>query len=474
MKQLSAQDAQFLYMETESNLANATMVCIYKEADTKEGASGQTAFTKVISQLQNRLSCSPIFTRKLKRVPGNIDYPYWVKDNYFDLKAHLHHHILEAPGNWPQLTELIGRIHSQPLDMRRPLWEMHIVEGFDGSENCPKNGFALITKLHHAAIDGAAAMQFFAAMSDIDPQGKPALPQQDAATNASLMMPSHFDMLSTSVSNHLVSPAKFTKTLAASTPALIKQHIRKKRAADYQPPEKVPTTLFNASVSPNKSFGAVKFSLEDLKSIQHKVVGAKLNDVVLAITAGAMVKYLSARNALPSESLVAWVPINARPSGKANADDEPGNNVTAMTTPLGTKLANPIERLEEITKNTQASKSSEDGMGARLVTDLSQHLPGISMAIASQLLLASGAAAKLCNVTVSNVPGHQKPMYLAGSQCVHQYGLVPLAEGMGLFVVALSNNGIMSFSVTSTKEIIPDMDEFCHYLEQSFQELFDK
>jgi WS/DGAT/MGAT family acyltransferase len=457
-------------METDNNLANVTMVCVYGANEAEP--SDDSIYAKVLTQLYSRMSYSPIFTRKLKQVLGNVDYPYWVEDPYFALETHLHHHTLDKPGGLAQFRELIGKLHSQSLDMRRPLWEMHIVESINDPSICPAGGFALITKIHHAAIDGAATMQFFGALSDLDPTGTPAL-KPPTATKQLLSAPSNKEMLSRSVSNHISSPVKFTKTLAQKAPGLIKQQLQNKRSSEGQPSEAVPVTLFNQSVSPNKTFASVEFSLDDLKSIQRKVENAKLNDVVLAITSGAMTEYLSNRNALPSESLVAWVPINARPSGKSSGNEEPGNHVTAMTTPLGSNLSNPLDRLAVITENTRASKLEERGMGARLVTDLSQHLPGLSLAVASKLLMATGAAAKLCNVTVSNVPGFSQPMYLAGAQCIHQYGLVPLAEGMGLFVVTISNNGIMSFSVTSTKDIIPNMDEFCDCLQNSFEQLIN-
>ncbi len=217
-------------------------------------------------------------------------------------------------------------------------------------------------------------------------------------------------------------------------------------------------------------FDAVVFDLDDLKTIRKAVTGAKINDVVLAIISGALRRYLSEHRELPDESLIGWVPINARPREDDADDVSPGNRITAMTTALHTDVAEPLERLRAITASTQDSKAARSGLSARLMTDLSQHIPGSTMALASRLILHTSPL-NVTNLFVSNVPGPQVPLYIAGARVVRQFGLAPLANGMGLFIAVPSYDGQISFSVTTTREIVPDLAFFMQCLRDSMDEL---
>lgn len=461
MKQLGAQDAQFLYMETEQNLANATMASIYAPPEANAHAS---IYDMVLAHVRERLHCSPIFKRKLVRVPLGLDYPYWVDDDYFDVESHLHLHRLASPGGHDQFNALFARIHSRPLDMSRPVWEMHVVEQLDNLSDAPKGSFAVIVKIHHAAVDGASAMKFFASLSDIDANGTPAvdISQHAAAAGAP---PSRNDIIRRGVINNIRSPMRLGKTLLKALPSLVPAATATSDKADKTV---VPRTRLNQFVSPQKSFNYAEFPLADLKRIASLVPEAKINDVVLAISGGALRAYLDHHNDLPSDDLVGWVPINARaPSG--NVSD--GNNITAMATRLATSLADPTARLAAITAHTQKSKAAQAGVSARLMTDVTQHLPGLTMALASRLILASDVTSKLCNIAISNVPGPQVPLYLSSAKCLRQHGMVPLSGGMGLFIVSLSYNGIMTFNVTSTQDVLPDLPFFMDCLQRAFNEL---
>jgi len=230
----------------------------------------------------------------------------------------------------------------------------------------------------------------------------------------------------------------------------------------------VPDTRFNDSVSSSKSFDAVVVDLKDLKTIRLAVPGSTINDVVLAICGGGLRKYLLRHDELPEDSLVAWVPINARrESGGGNS----GNHLTSMTVPIYTDTDDPIERLKFVMAATNMSKAAKAGVSARVMTDLSQHVPAATQVLASRLVLRTGAAARMCNLFISNVPGPQVPLYLNGAEQVGFYGMAPLVNGMGLFIAAPSYNGKISFSVTSTREVIPDMRFFISCLKKSLSEL---
>lgn len=473
MTQLKPQDSQFLYMETANNLSNATMICVYSPPADAEDFD---CFQSIKEHIQSRLHVSPIFTRKLKRLPMNLDYPYWIDDRFFNIDSHLFNASLPNPGNWRQLCELAASIHSRPMDMNRPLWEIHIVNklnNIDETEcaNVPPGSFALITKIHHVAIDGTSAMRFFQALSDIDPNGTPAADInniQGIHDNE----PTVGKMLYNAIHNHIRSPLQFLNTAARSIPSIAPGVIKSLISHDKSERNTVVHSRFNEAVAPQKSFSACSFPLSDLKSLQALAPESKLNDVVLAICSGALHHYLLAHQDLPATPLIAWVPINAR-APKSDSSKTDGNEITAMSANLYTHIADPVARFKAITAATRLSKEAKSGVSARLMTDLSKHMPGATMALASKLILASNVTAKLCNLAVSNVPGPQIPLYIKGAQCVHQYGMVPLADAMGLFLVTLSYNGKMSFSITSSDNIIPDLAFFTECLTLAFNELKD-
>lgn len=466
MKQLGAQDSQFLFMENSNNLSNVVMVGIYGPAPLKKG---ETLFELIKNHVAARVHTSPIFTRKLVRVPLDLDFPYWADDEFFDLEGHIHYHRFPAPGSWAQLTDLAGRVHSRPLDMNRPLWEMHIVENLSSCEDLPEGSFALLTKVHHAAVDGAAMVKFFACLSDIDAEGTPIIDISKSAEKSG-KPPTSEEIWSRFLTNHLQSPLRIAQTLWRSAPALAPALLKSFSKEDSEK-SRVPRTRFNGTVTPRKIFDAVEYELEDFKAIQKKAEGAKINDVVLAVCSGAVRKYLIRHKELPEESLVAWVPVNTRKPASESSDEGDGNQITAMTTDLCTALDNPVERLKEITRQTRLSKEAKAGVSARIMTDMTQSMPGATLALVSHLVVNSGLTSKLCNLAISNVPGTQVPIYMKGARCLHQYGMTPLGEGMGLFFVALSYNGKLTLSITTSGAIVPDIDVLKGCMVEALEEL---
>jgi WS/DGAT/MGAT family acyltransferase len=192
--------------------------------------------------------------------------------------------------------------------------------------------------------------------------------------------------------------------------------------------------------------------------------------VVLAICGGGLRRYLQHHEELPDDSLIAWVPINAR-QGTGPDPDAPGNNVSSMTAPIFTNIEDPKERLQCIHEATQQSKAAKAGVSARVMVDLSKHVPASTQVIASRLVLRAGVSQRMCNLFISNVPGPQVPLYMNGAMQVGTFGMAPLANGMGLFIATPSYNGKISFNVTSTREILPDIDFFVDCLEKSLREL---
>jgi WS/DGAT/MGAT family acyltransferase len=345
---------------------------------------------------------------------------------------------------------------------------MFVIEGMDRIKGLPKGSYAIATKIHHAAVDGASMMRFFGALADKDASGTPAIPLSAEQPRRS-PQPGPVEMAYRAVSNTLRSPIGISDAVMRAAPGIY-------RAAEsaiksrHEQKHTVPETRFNAPVSPQKVFDATVFKLDELKAVRPAVPGCTINDVVLAICSGALRSYLQHHSELPEDPLVAWVPVNARAGGAADTE-APGNNISAMTTPIFTDIDDPLERLRVIMAATRESKQARSGVSARLMTDLTRHIPAATQVLASRMILQTGLAASTCNLFVSNVPGPQEPQYMNGARVWGSFGLAPLSDGMGLFIATPSYDGKISFNVTSTREILPDIRYFIECLEDSLAQL---
>jgi len=464
--QLSGQDAQFLYLESDDNLTHITSISIFDQ--TTVPGKKVVRFKDILNHVRSRLHMNTVFRRRLVRVPLELDFPYWVDDKHFDLEHHVRHERLPEPGDWRQFCIHMARYHSRALDMSRPLWEMYVVEGLDNIDGLPKGSYAIATKIHHAAADGTALADFFGAMADIDNRGTPAVPLNSAKLTRS-PMPSLLDMGVRAAWHTVRSPLGVVDAVMRSAPSLYQMaqdSLRLRKEEEYR----VPETRFNGSVSSSKMFDGTQVSLSDLKAIRLLVPGSTINDVILAVCGGGLRKYLQHHGELPDDSLVAWVPINARGGSGAGGDDA-GNHVTSMTTLIYTDIEDPIERLQQVMAATQKSKAAKAGISARVMTDLSKHVPAATQVLASRLVLRMGMTARMCNLFISNIPGPQLPLYMNGALQVGHFGMAPLVNGMGLFIATPSYNGKVSFNVTSTREVLPDIDFFVTCLKESLAEL---
>ncbi|KTE17330.1 WS/DGAT/MGAT family O-acyltransferase [Sphingopyxis sp. H115] len=463
LKQLSAQDAQFLYTQTANNLTHIMGVYIY---DPSTAPGGFVRFKDIIAHVESRVDTSPLFKRRLHRLPFDIDHPYWVEDEHFDIEAHMSHARLPEPGDWRQFCIAVARWFSKPMDMNRPLWDIYIIEGLDRIPGIPKGSFAMLHRVHHAAVDGASGAHAFIAMSDIDAKGTPAIPEPPPVEELG-EAPSSAETLSRAWSASMQSPVKFMNALMKMSPAIVAS--ARKSIAEGGMTAGVPETRFNVPVGPHKMFDATTVALADVAEIRKKVPGATVNDVVLTTVGGALRKYLLKHKELPKESLVAVAPVNLR--GKGGKASTPGNQVSAMSVPVRTDIADPLERLAAVRDYTVEAKEAKAGVSARIMTDLSQHIPGATMAAVARLVTSERFAVRGTNLFISNVPGAQVPLYLAGAKLVQQHGMAPLANNMGLFVATPSYNGRIAFSIISERAIMPDIAFFRECIDESFADL---
>ena len=405
-------------------------------------------------------------------MPLELDYPYWIDDEHFDIEYHIRHGRLPHPADWRQLCIHIARFHSRPLDMQRPPWEMYVIEGLDNVEGIPKGSYALVTKLHHAAADGMAIVNFMGGLLDLDTQGTPALPVKHKVTSARYEKPTPFQMSARGMINTVRSPMKIADTLYRYAPAIVRTVRDRFNDTQEEAKRSVPRTRFNLETSPHRVFDATNFALADFKPIRRLAEGSTINDIVLSVCSGALRKYLIHHKELPTESLKAFVPINVRPGkGKVAESDQPGNNISTMAPSLFTDIEDPVERLQAVHEETKNQKATKKGLSARLMTDVTRHVPASTQLLAARLLMSSEAAGRMTNVCISNVPGYQVPVYMNGAKMLWNMGLGPLGDRMGLFIGVTSYNGLVSFNPVSCRRTMPDIDFFVECLRDSFEEL---
>lgn len=469
MQQLSAQDAQFLYMETNKSLSQVTSVAIF---DPSTAPEGKVRFKQIIEHVRSRIHTSPIYKRRIYHVPLELDYPYWIDDEHFDIEYHIRHGRLPHPADWRQLCIHLARFHSRPLDMQRAPWEMYVIEGIDNVPGIPKGAYAIATKIHHAAADGMAIVNFFGGLMDIDQKGTPVMPVKKRVTSARNEKPTPFQMYARGMVNGLRSPVKVANTLMKYAPSMVQNAKKSFSEKQREAKQNIPQTRFNLETSPHRVFDSSTFALTDFKPIRALVSSSTINDVVLSVCSGALRKYLQHHKELPAESLRSFVPVNVRaPKGSLQETEQPGNNISTMSPLLHTNIADPVERLAAINAETKEQKAARKGISARIMTDVTRHIPAGTQLLAARLMMRSEMAGRMTNVCISNVPGPQVPVYMNGARLVNQMGLGPLSDRMGLFIAVTSYNGQISFSATSCRRTMPDVEFFMDCMRDSFREL---
>ncbi|HRP28786.1 MAG TPA: wax ester/triacylglycerol synthase family O-acyltransferase [Burkholderiaceae bacterium] len=467
MDQLSAHDAGFLYSDTTHSNSNVSLLHIYDQSTV---AGGRLRFKTLLAHIEGRLDRSPVFRRRLQRVPFGLDHPYWVADTSFDLEYHVRHIALPKPGDWRQFCIQVSRIHARPLDLNRPLWEIYVIEGLDSFLDLPAGSFALLTKTHHAAIDPAGGSELTALLHDTSatpPAAAPPAPWLAAAP------PGSAAMLWRGAFNMLASPLRLARPLSRALVrwapgAFMLAADGARRQAE------VPPTRFNSVVSPHRVFETRRFALDDFKRIRGLARDATVNDAVLAVCGGALRRYLAAEGELPDASLTALTPYLARRDGR-RADPRAG--LAWLQVQLGTQIADPAGRLAFIRAQTAASGSEARAVAAQELTDIEAHIPAATLALASKMLgLASrgiGRRRALATCSIANVPGPDVPLYLCGARMTYFSAMMPIADGMGLAFAVTSYDGQIIVSPTSCRELMPDPERFAQCLRESFQEALE-
>jgi WS/DGAT/MGAT family acyltransferase len=461
MEELSGLDASFLYLETPKMPMHIGGVSIIE---------GSLQFDDFRQFVQDRLHNVDKLRQKLVMVPMSLDRPYWVDDPDFDLSQHLHRTALPRPGGWKELRYLASRMFTQQLDRERPLWEFIFVEGLDSIPQVPKGSVALISKVHHAGFDGKSGADLMTMLYDVSPKPQPVTPPPPKVIEE---IPGPVGLMAKSAYHFLTRPGKLPGLLWDTGKSTLKAGYLTRSEGVTLPtmPFSAPKTRFNDTVEAGRVWNSAILDINRVKTLRKVVKGSTLNDVILAICAGALRRYLLEKNELPDKPLVAMVPVSTRTAEEKNAM---GNQVSAMYVQLATDLEDPIKRLEKIHHNTVVGKLYQEAIDAKSLMGYAELIPFGLAGVAARFYTRASIAKRhnpFFNVVITNVPGPQIPLYLAGHKLIVTMGTAPIFDGMGLIMPICSYNGTISISPTSAANLMPDLDDFTRYIRESANEL---
>ena len=475
MQQLTGIDASFLYMETGRSYGHVSGLSIYQRPDDPEWS----AYESFRRQIESRLPMLPPFRRRLVEVPFGLDHPYWVNDPDFDLDYHIRHVAVPPPGDIEQLCALVGRIVGRPLDRAHPLWEFWVIEGL------PENRFATLTKFHHATIDGAAGAEMLSILLDDRPDAPLVELEDDWKPDR---IPSETELLTRTFAQVAGRPAKtvgfqvrtlreLARTTRNENIDVLADVLRRglpgplggvaKRVLgpgpeEVDPPPPLPTrpaprTPFNRAITPHRRLAIRTTELADVKAIKN-AVGGTVNDVVMAVCAGALRRYLQEKDALPEQPLVAMVPVSIRTGEEANKWT---NRVSAIFTAIPTDEPEPLGRLAAMHRWMVTAKSQFDLVPAETLVEMSELAPPAlsvrAMRLAARLRLADRMNMPV-NLVISNVPGPRQPLYVAGAQLLEYHPVSTITDGQGLNITVHSYMDKLFFGLLACRELVPDVE----------------
>jgi len=460
MKRLTGLDASFLYMETPTAPMHVAGLYVYDPSDIPGGYS----FEQVERVATERLHLLPPYRQRVVEIPFQLYHPLWIEDPDFDLHYHLRRIALPSPGGKAELAEVAADIMSRPLDRTRPLWEMWLVEGLEGGL------VACISKTHHAAIDGASGVDLTVGLLDLEADAPaPPPPEQEWKPDR---IPTDLELVSYAGRSLARSPISAAKATRRTLEAAVTLRRRNRQPDVKAPPApfSAPRTSLNGALTPRRSFGMAEVSLDDVKGIR-KGLGGTVNDVVLAICAGALREYLAEREEHPDRPLVAMCPISVRTAEQSGAL---GNQVSQMLVSLATDVDDPVERLRAINESTKDAKEEHKAVGADTLINLTEFVPpnlfGLAARLYSNMKLADRHR-PVHNLVISNVPGPPFPLYFGGARLVAMNPLGPIFDGSGLNITVLSYLDSVGFGFMADRELVPDVWDLASGVGEALEEL---
>lgn len=463
MKQMQGLDTVFVSMERATAPVHIGSVLIY-DPSTADG--GFVRFKDILAFIEGRLQLADTMRQKMVKVPFGIDYPYWVQDSAFDIEYHVRHIALPKPGDWRQLCIQAARVFARPLDLSRPPWEITVVEGLDNIDGVAKGSYAMLTKVHHAAIDGVSGVDMMNALHSLTPDSTEVMARDTWRPEPD---PSQVGMFARGYARSLMSPIRQAMAMRHTLPGMARAAKGLiSRDFDFNALIQAPRTRFNGTVSPHRMFDARSFDIKTIKRLRSLADGATLNDVMLSVVGGAMRLYLDHYGELPDTSVTTMAPISVRDDSEKSTM---GNQVAAMFVPLGSHIPSAQERMRYVTEETVKAKSFTSALGARQMAEMAKLAPAPAMnigaALYSRLKLADHIK-PVINTVVTNVPGPPVPIYSAGAKLSGLYGMLCLVDGVRLGHVVHSYVDEVTVSFTADRNAMPDPDFYSACLQDSF------
>jgi WS/DGAT/MGAT family acyltransferase len=453
---LTGLDASFLHLEDAASHMHVAGVMIF-EGDPPP-------YDELLEVIDRRLGLVPRYRQRLAFVPLAQGRPVWVDDPHLNLRYHVRSTALPAPGSEEQLKALAGRVFSQALDRDKPLWEIWLVDGLEGDR------FAVLSKTHHALVDGVSGVDIMSVLFDTSPE--PAAPTDTGERWLPRPLPSSAQLLGEALVERATIPGELARSVRAVLrgPRRVVESIRDAAvgvgAMAWAGLNPAPPSPYNKPIGPHRRFTWVRVTLDDVKAIKNEL-GGTVNDVMLATVAGALGKHLRRRGQNTNGlELKAMVPVSVRADVERGAL---GNRVAAMMAPLPVWCEDPVARLDIVREELKGLKSGGQAVGAQVLTQLSGFAPMTIMEQASRV----AARQRFFNLVVTNVPGPQIPLYLAGKRLIDTFPMVPLAKNQALGVALLSYAGRINFGLVGDYDLMWDLDAFADDVRDSLAELAD-
>ena len=454
---LSPLDVSFLYMETRTTAMHVGGVATFQPPD--EGFD----YDRLVELLGQRIGLVPRYRQTVKQVPGRLANPVWVDDEDFDLTYHVRRSALPRPGSDAQLRELVGRLMGRQLDRSRPLWETYLVEGLSGGR------VAVITKTHHAMVDGVAAVDIGTVMLDLTPTPREVPEDEWHPVRA----PGTLGLVAGAVADLVKRPTQAVDTArvavgdlaaAAERVAGVAGGLLSSVSLITRP---APTSPLNVPIGEQRRFGMAATELDDYKRVR-KAHGGTVNDVVLATVSGALRTWLLTRGeaVTPTTTVRAMVPLSVRADGERG---QLGNRVSSYFVDLPVGEGNAVMRLHQVSFAMRGHKESGQSVGADALVQLSGFAPPTIHSLGARV--ASSITRRVFNLVVTNVPGPQFPLYAAGAKMLQMYPVVPLAKGQALSIGLTSYDGGVYYGLNADRDAMPDVDVLAQCLEESLAEL---
>jgi WS/DGAT/MGAT family acyltransferase len=462
MQRLTGLDASFLALETPSSHMHVASVAIYDPST----AGGRLTLERVKEVFGGRLHLAKPFRRRLVHVPFGLHHPLWIEDPDFDIANHIRHTAIPAPGGPDELSTLVGRLVAQPLDRTRPLWEIWLIEGLEGGN------VALLSKVHHAAIDGASGNELLVALLDLSPEVVEHVPETEWEPDR---LPTEAELLAYAASSLARQPLRVAKALSrTATAALEVRRLGQQSQAAVLPPAPftAPRTSINTALTPRRSYAYTSLDLPTVKAVKH-AAGCTVNDVVLGLCGGALRGYLEDLGEEPEGALVAMVPVSVRSEDERDAM---GNKVSSMLTSLATDISDPIDRLKVIHECMAEAKEQQRAIGADTLQEWSEFAAPAVLGRAARLysrMNLADAHRPLFNVTISNVPGPPFPLYSAGAKLLANYPVGPIMEGGALNMTVMSYLDQLDFGLLACPDALDDVWSLADGLHTALAELVE-